>query len=102
MPGNSTLFPHLFRSIVNNFLPHISGLYPIYIRLTVSEPIDLDGNWPSSYADGGSVGWSKVYAGEDGLIEVSYPAVRYGKILPGSPPLMTDKCTFQMGFPAGI
>lgn len=41
----------------------------------------MKGTWPSSYADGGTVAWTKAYATQDGgLIEVSYPAIRYGQI----------------------
>ncbi|KAM5531823.1 hypothetical protein V8D89_014522 [Ganoderma adspersum] len=68
----------------------VLGPFPIHAReqhflspsfpLNLSEPIDLDGTWPSSYADGGSVGWAKTRAGEDGLIQVSYPAVRWASL----------------------
>ncbi|PIL23730.1 hypothetical protein GSI_13480 [Ganoderma sinense ZZ0214-1] len=68
----------------------VLGPFPIHAReqhflspsfpLNLSEPIDLDRTWPSSYVDGGSVGWSKACAGKDGLIEVSYPAVRWASL----------------------
>ncbi|KAI1790745.1 hypothetical protein LXA43DRAFT_973466 [Ganoderma leucocontextum] len=66
------------------------GPFPIHAReqyflspsfpLNLSKPIDLNGTWPSSYADGGSIGWTKTYARDDGLIEVSYPAIRWASL----------------------
>ncbi|KAJ3508201.1 hypothetical protein NLJ89_g5882 [Agrocybe chaxingu] len=45
--------------------------------LSVSEPIDYQQMWPSSYADGGLVGWSKANIGVDGYLELSFPDIRW-------------------------
>lgn len=43
----------------------------------VSEPINQDISWPSSYADGGKVSWSTVESDFDGTLKVSFPNIRY-------------------------
>ncbi|KAF5324468.1 hypothetical protein D9611_004528 [Ephemerocybe angulata] len=53
----------------------VLGPFPIHAReqqyispafpLNLSEPIDYNKLWPSSYADGGNVGWKTVEVGED-------------------------------------
>ncbi|KAL7283154.1 hypothetical protein ACG7TL_002580 [Trametes sanguinea] len=65
----------------------VLGPFPIHAReqhflspsfpINVSQPIDLNATYPSSYADGGFVGWSKVQSLEDGTLEVSYPETRW-------------------------
>lgn len=47
----------------------------------VSEQIDFNAIWPSSYADGGKVGWSTARSGEDGTLNVSFPDIRYVYLL---------------------
>jgi hypothetical protein len=47
-----------------------------YIFLPVSDPIDLNKYWPSSYADGGKVAWSIAKADPNGSLKVSFPDVR--------------------------
>ena len=57
----------------------------MYSCLTVTEPVDLNATYPSSYANGGSVGWTKTQTQDSDTIEVSYPAVRclnfYGVVI---------------------
>ncbi|OSD02781.1 hypothetical protein PYCCODRAFT_1495213 [Trametes coccinea BRFM310] len=65
----------------------VLGPFPIHAReqhflspsfpINVSQPMDLNATYPSSYADGGFVGWSKVQSLEDGTLEVSYPETRW-------------------------
>lgn len=65
----------------------VLGPFPIHAReqqyispafpLNLSEPIDYNKLWPSSYADGGNVGWKTVEVGEDGELRVSFPDVRW-------------------------
>ncbi|KAH9946364.1 uncharacterized protein BXZ73DRAFT_37690 [Epithele typhae] len=64
----------------------VLGPFPIHAReqhflspsfpLNLSEPVDLAATWPSSYADGGAVGWTKAQSTEVGLLEVSFPHIR--------------------------
>jgi hypothetical protein len=42
----------------------------------VSQPLDLERKWPSSYADGGYVSWSKTLLAANGEIKVSFPDIR--------------------------
>ena len=44
--------------------------------IPVSEPIDLNKSWPSSYADGGRVVWNKATADVTGHLDVSFPDIR--------------------------
>ncbi|KAH9901635.1 hypothetical protein C8Q73DRAFT_678452 [Cubamyces lactineus] len=65
----------------------ILGPFPIHAReqhflspsfpLNVSEAIDLSATYPSAYADGGFVGWSKAKSQEDGTLAVSFPDIRW-------------------------
>ncbi|KAI0637266.1 hypothetical protein C8Q77DRAFT_1051392 [Trametes polyzona] len=65
----------------------VLGPFPIHAReqhfLSPSFPIDptraidFNATYPSSYADGGHVGWTKASARDDGLLEVSFPSVRW-------------------------
>ncbi|TBU28927.1 hypothetical protein BD311DRAFT_757466 [Dichomitus squalens] len=67
----------------------VLGPFPIHAReqhflstsfpLKLTDPIDLNATWPSSYADGGSVGWTKAQSLDD-VIEVSYPSVRWAAL----------------------
>lgn len=45
-------------------------------RASVSESIDYRRRWPSSYADGGTVGWSKATISPDGFLDISFPDIR--------------------------
>jgi hypothetical protein len=49
---------------------------PSLTAIAVIEPVDFDQTWPSSYADGGRVSWSKVHAEEDHTVIVSFPNIR--------------------------
>ncbi|KAH7877813.1 uncharacterized protein C8R40DRAFT_1159305 [Lentinula edodes] len=62
----------------------VLGPFPIHAReqhflepsfpIDVKVPIDLNATYPSSYADGGQVTWSKARADKDsGILEVSFP-----------------------------
>ncbi|KAI0713279.1 hypothetical protein C8Q76DRAFT_621267 [Earliella scabrosa] len=65
----------------------VLGPFPIHAReqhflspsfpLNLTDPIDLAATYPSSYADGGSVGWTKAQSTEDGTLEVSFPEIRW-------------------------
>ncbi|KAI0332093.1 hypothetical protein GY45DRAFT_1321394 [Cubamyces sp. BRFM 1775] len=65
----------------------VLGPFPIHAReqhflspsfpLDVSEAIDLNATYPSAYADGGFVGWSKAKSQEDGTLVVSFPDIRW-------------------------
>ncbi|KAI0664567.1 hypothetical protein C8Q70DRAFT_1041331 [Cubamyces menziesii] len=65
----------------------VLGPFPIHAReqhflspsfpLNVSEVVDLNATYPSGYADGGSVGWSKAKSREDGTLAVSFPNIRW-------------------------
>ncbi|KAJ8462025.1 hypothetical protein ONZ51_g11162 [Trametes cubensis] len=65
----------------------VLGPFPIHAReqhflspsfpLNVSEVVDLNATYPSAYADGGSVGWSKAKSREDGTLAVSFPNIRW-------------------------
>ncbi|CAA7270176.1 unnamed protein product [Cyclocybe aegerita] len=65
----------------------VLGPFPVHAReqhfispsfpLNLSEPIDYQQIWPSSYADGGTVGWSKANIGVDGYLELSFPDIRW-------------------------
>ncbi|KAG2020554.1 hypothetical protein CC2G_005880 [Coprinopsis cinerea AmutBmut pab1-1] len=65
----------------------VLGPFPIHAReqhflspsfpLNLSEPIDWDKSWPSSYADGGAVNWDTATANNDGSLYVSFPNVRW-------------------------
>ncbi|KAH6918772.1 hypothetical protein BKA70DRAFT_28649 [Coprinopsis sp. MPI-PUGE-AT-0042] len=65
----------------------VLGPFPIQAReqhflspgfpLNVSEPIDFGKSWPSSYADGALVTWSKVKPNEKGELLISFPEVRW-------------------------
>ncbi|KZV67959.1 hypothetical protein PENSPDRAFT_32803 [Peniophora sp. CONT] len=69
--------------------PHVDvlGPFPIHAReqhflspafpLNLAHSIDLNATYPSSYADGGRVGWSSTTLQEDGNILVSYPKIRW-------------------------
>ncbi|KAF8644122.1 hypothetical protein AX16_008651 [Volvariella volvacea WC 439] len=51
----------------------ISPAYPI----DLSQAIDYTRTWPSSYADGGKVGWARVRSESNGNLKVSFPNVRW-------------------------
>ncbi|KIK63771.1 hypothetical protein GYMLUDRAFT_71889 [Collybiopsis luxurians FD-317 M1] len=61
----------------------ILGPFPIHAReqhfmepsfpIDVGQPIDFNATYPSSYADGGRVSWSKTQARQDGVLEVVFP-----------------------------
>ena len=53
----------------------------VFMISAVSEPIDLSATWPSSYADGGQVSWSKAESDPDGNLKVSFPEIRLANSL---------------------
>ncbi|KAI0710381.1 hypothetical protein C8T65DRAFT_708227 [Cerioporus squamosus] len=67
----------------------VLGPFPIHAReqhflspsfplnLSHSEPVELHTTYPSSYADGGFVGWTKAHSQEDGTLQVSFPSIRW-------------------------
>ncbi|KAL1947537.1 hypothetical protein VTO73DRAFT_13261 [Trametes versicolor] len=65
----------------------VLGPFPIHAReqhflspcfpLNLSQPIDLNATYPSAYADGGFVGWTKARSQDDGILKVSFPDVRW-------------------------
>lgn len=65
---------------------NVLGPFPIHAReqhylspsfpLNLSEPIDFNKSWPSSYADGGRVAWGTAKADMNGLLKVSFSDVR--------------------------
>ncbi|KAI0933809.1 hypothetical protein AcV5_005858 [Taiwanofungus camphoratus] len=68
----------------------VLGPFPIQAReqhflspsfpLNLSEPIDLHARYPSSYADGGSVGWSTARSNAADTLEVSFPNIRWASL----------------------
>ncbi|OCH95283.1 hypothetical protein OBBRIDRAFT_720837 [Obba rivulosa] len=68
----------------------VLGPFPIQAReqhylspsfpLNLSEPVDFDAQWSSSYADGGTVGWSTARTDETGTLEVSFPDIRWSSL----------------------
>ncbi|OBZ75861.1 hypothetical protein A0H81_04588 [Grifola frondosa] len=58
---------------------NVLGPFPIHAReqhflspsfpLDLSVPLDFNLRWPSSYSDGGSVGWTTAYSKDDGTLE---------------------------------
>lgn len=66
---------------------NVLGPFPIHAReqhylspsfpLNLSEPIDFNKSWPSSYADGGRVAWGTAKADMNGLLKVSFSDVRW-------------------------
>ena len=45
--------------------------------ITVSDAIDYNKTWPSSYADGGQVSWTQFRSQGNGDLKVSFPNIRY-------------------------
>ncbi|KAI0057117.1 hypothetical protein BV25DRAFT_1974045 [Artomyces pyxidatus] len=80
-------------NVTEQWTAHIStawdvlGPFPIHAReqhfispsfpLNLSEPVDLDSSWPSSYADGGFVSWSQFTSDASGRLKVSFPHIRW-------------------------
>ncbi|KII88901.1 hypothetical protein PLICRDRAFT_175154 [Plicaturopsis crispa FD-325 SS-3] len=68
----------------------VLGPFPIQAReqnilspsfpLNLSEPIDFTKPWPSAYADGGQVSWSKAQSTSGGDLEVSFPEIRWNDL----------------------
>ncbi|CCM03831.1 uncharacterized protein FIBRA_05980 [Fibroporia radiculosa] len=64
----------------------VLGPFPIHAReqqflspafpLNLSEPINFNAKWPSSYADNGNVGWTTAQGGKNGVLDVSFPGIR--------------------------
>ncbi|KAF7778870.1 hypothetical protein Agabi119p4_3215 [Agaricus bisporus var. burnettii] len=54
----------------------LSPSFPIDLR----EPIDYERTWPSSYADYACVCWSKTRLSDEGVLEVSFPQIRWGSL----------------------
>jgi hypothetical protein len=46
----------------------------------VSQSIDLTRTYPSAYADGGSVSWSKASSDGHGNLKISYPSIRWEQL----------------------
>ncbi|KAK7023879.1 transmembrane protein [Favolaschia claudopus] len=69
---------------------NVLGPFPIHAReqqfispsypLNLSEPIDFNRTWPSSYADNGRVSWSKTQETEDGDLKISFPKIRWSDL----------------------
>ncbi|KAI0646781.1 hypothetical protein C8Q79DRAFT_907130 [Trametes meyenii] len=65
----------------------VLGPFPIHAReqhflspsfpLDITAPIDLNATYPSAYADGGFVGWSKFRSEEGGNLQISFPDIRW-------------------------
>ncbi|KAF9459360.1 hypothetical protein BDZ94DRAFT_1199681 [Collybia nuda] len=65
----------------------VLGPFPIHAReqqyispsfpINLSEPIDLNRSWPSSYADGGRVKWTTMHSHTNGDLEVAFPNIRW-------------------------
>ncbi|RDB21028.1 hypothetical protein Hypma_011398 [Hypsizygus marmoreus] len=65
----------------------VLGPFPIHAReqhylspsfpLNLSEPINLNKSWPSSYGDDGKVSWSKAESDANGTLSVSFPNIRW-------------------------
>lgn len=65
----------------------VLGPFPIHAReqqflspsypINLSQPINFQDTWPSSYADNVIVRWSKTQLSEDGIITVAFPEVRW-------------------------
>lgn len=68
----------------------VLGPFPIHAReqhflspafpLDLSKNIDLTRTYPSAYADGGYVSWSKVSSDEHGSLNVSHPNIRWEQL----------------------
>lgn len=68
----------------------VLGPFPIHAReqhflspafpLDLSKNIDLTCTYPSAYADGGYVSWSKASSDEQGGLEVSHPNIRWEQL----------------------
>ncbi|PCH38714.1 hypothetical protein WOLCODRAFT_97559 [Wolfiporia cocos MD-104 SS10] len=68
----------------------VLGPFPIHAReqhflspafpLNLSEPLDHTAQWPSSYADNGTVGWTTARARDDGTLDVSFPEIRWSSL----------------------
>ncbi|TFK25060.1 hypothetical protein FA15DRAFT_687246 [Coprinopsis marcescibilis] len=65
----------------------VLGPFPVHAReqhyispafpLDLSKSVDFSELWPSYYADGGQVGWTKTTSNGSGQIRVSFPNVRW-------------------------
>ncbi|KAJ8596145.1 hypothetical protein M405DRAFT_871487, partial [Rhizopogon salebrosus TDB-379] len=68
----------------------VLGPFPIHAReqhflspafpLDLSQSIDLTRTYPSAYADGGSVSWSKASSDGHGNLKISYPSIRWEQL----------------------
>ncbi|KAJ7184189.1 hypothetical protein C8R46DRAFT_1063195 [Mycena filopes] len=54
----------------------LSPSFPI----NVSQPINLNATWPSSYADNGRVGWTRTEATAEGDLSVSFRNIRWSDL----------------------
>ncbi|KAH8829622.1 hypothetical protein DL96DRAFT_1792502 [Flagelloscypha sp. PMI_526] len=50
-------------------------------RSYFTHPVDFDQLWPSSYADGGEVKWSKASSSNSGELKVTFPEIRWQNLL---------------------
>ncbi|KAF8197391.1 hypothetical protein BJ912DRAFT_1078312, partial [Pholiota molesta] len=65
----------------------VLGPFPIHAReqhflspafpLNLSQQIDYQESWPSSYADGGMINWSKANGTPEGNVDISFPEIRW-------------------------
>ncbi|KAI0371785.1 hypothetical protein BV20DRAFT_1066969 [Pilatotrama ljubarskyi] len=65
----------------------VLGPFPVHAReqhflspsfpLNLTQPIEFNATYPSAYADGGLVGWTKARSEADGTLAVSFPNVRW-------------------------
>lgn len=73
--ANNTSYRHRSQLIVSSVtFPDLS--FPAQSS-KVQESIDYERTWPSSYTDYACVGWSKTRISDEGVLEVSFPQVRY-------------------------
>ncbi|KAF8636685.1 hypothetical protein AX17_003490 [Amanita inopinata Kibby_2008] len=69
---------------------NVLGPFPIHAReqnylspaypLNLLEPIDWTKSWPSSYADGGHVSWTRAQSDANGNLNISFPDVRWSSL----------------------
>lgn len=78
MQGSNSFFLRLSLSTVRSVSHYVSCSFLMDCNIIVQEPIDFEKKWPSSYADGGQVGWSSTNSTDDNL-RVSFPNIRHCK-----------------------
>ncbi|KAH9951491.1 hypothetical protein B0H21DRAFT_818527 [Amylocystis lapponica] len=60
----------------------LSPSYPLNREYTrfLSEAIDLEASFSSAYADDGNVGWTTARSNDDGVLNVSFPNIRWSSL----------------------